>query len=548
MRRPTLHRFENLESRLAMAGLVAFTDVDGDIVTVQTNRGTNALLAAAITLSPQGTVGGFQLRSVILTDPAFARTNLTITARPGTSGGNGQVDVGEILSSLDLGRVTVGGDIGRIQAGDSNLRTSGMAAFTVKSIGVRGTVTGAPDFVSAVNGSVPMIRVASHLVGFFQVGGRAADVVIGGSISGINASDGFLANSIGRMTVGESIYGGTAVQSGAVFAGAGGITRLVIGGNVIGGAGERSGSVLSAGRIGFAKIGGSVIGANGVQSGSIMNGSGGITRLVVGGSIVGGSVDMSGSVTAYGSVGSITVGGSMIGSNGNGSGVVYAPAGIGTLDIAGSLSGGIGLSSGSVAGTRIGTLRLGGIQAGDGPLSGAVRAISLGTMVVRGDIMGSALQPAIITALGSLTPTGPRAIGSLTVWGSMTRTLVLGGYAAFGAPAASNAVARIGAVTVQGNMTSSSIVAGVENIGGTPHASGMPQFGDGFDVPIAGRGGSRIDSLVVNGTALGDADPTLYSGVLANSIGSVRLGGVRHTPTRAGIAPTSGNLVFRLIP
>lgn len=40
MRRQTLHRFESLEPRLALAGLVTFSDVDGDTVTVRTDRGT----------------------------------------------------------------------------------------------------------------------------------------------------------------------------------------------------------------------------------------------------------------------------------------------------------------------------------------------------------------------------------------------------------------------------------------------------------------------------------------------------------------------------
>jgi hypothetical protein len=35
--------------------------------------------------------------------------------------------------------------------------------------------------------------------------------------------------------------------------------------------------------------------------------------------------------------------------------------------------------------------------------------------------------------------------------------------------------------------------------------------------------------------------------VIANSIGSVRITGRNYTVTRAGIMPTSNNLVFRLI-
>ena len=175
MRHPAPRVFESLEPRLAMAGLVTFADVDGDTVTVRTNRGTDAQLGAALTLAPTGTRGGYQLRQVALGGPVFAGTNLTITARPSAIGGDGQVDVGEIVTALDLGRVTVAGDLGRIIAGNANLATPGVAALTVVSIGQRGTVTGAPNFETVVIGPVPTIRVAGNLVARFAVGGRAAD-------------------------------------------------------------------------------------------------------------------------------------------------------------------------------------------------------------------------------------------------------------------------------------------------------------------------------------------------------------------------------------
>jgi len=545
MRHPAPRGFESLEPRLAMAGLVTFADVDGDTVTVRTNRGTDAQLGAALTLAPTGTLGGYQLRQVALGGPVFAGTNLTITARPSAIGGDGQVDVGEIVTALDLGRVTVAGDLGRIIAGNANLATPGVAALTVVSIGQRGTVTGAPNFETVVIGPVPTIRVAGNLVARFAVGGRAADVVIGGSIAGVLENDGFEAGSIGRMIVGGNVFGGSANGSGRVYAYGGGIDRLVIRGDVVGGSGGFSGALGTAGRIGFARIGGSLLGGGNTGSGSVFTGSAGINRLVVGGNIVGGSGTSAGGLQAYGPVGSIAVGGSIQGADGPGSGVVYAAAGLGTIEIGAKLRGGLGAMSGQVVATRIGTLRVDRILAGDGPESGGVRASSLGTVVVRGDILGSTLQPAIISAVGAATPTGPRAIGSLTVGGSMNNAVVLGGYAAFGLTAV-NGAARIGAVVVRGNMTGSSIVAGVENIG-APHPSGLPQFGDGLDVPVAGRRGSRIDSLVVNGLASGSADVLSFSGVLANSIGTVRLGGRPYTVTSAGITPTSPNLQFRLI-
>jgi hypothetical protein len=266
--------------------------------------------------------------------------------------------------------------------------------------------------------------------------------------------------------------------------------------------------------------------------------------LVVGGSVFGGSGQLAGRVYTTGSIIAARVGGSIMGGGGLLSGSVAAGVGIGTIEIGGDLLGGLGAVSGAVsAGGRVGTLRVSRIFAGDGPLSGYLGARSLGTVVVRGDISGSLLQPASIAAVGAAAPTGPRAIGSLTVGGSMTKTLVLGGYNGL-TPV--NGAARIGTVTVRGAMAGSSIVAGVENTGAAG-PSGMPQFGNGLDASISGRRGSRIDSVVVNGAALGGADPTESSGVLANSIGSLRLAGRSYAATRAGITPTSPNLRFRVI-
>jgi len=544
MRRPALRRFESLEPRLALAGLVTFSDVDGDTVTVRTSRGTDVLLSAALTLVPAGVAGGFQLQQVSLFHPSFAGTNLAITARPSATGGNGRVDVGEILTSFDLGTVTVGGDLGRIIAGDGIRATPGVAAFASASIGSRGTATGSPDTFSLVTGTVPSIRVAGDLVAArFVVAGRAADVVIGGSIFGTNGADGFEANAIGQLVVGGGVFGGTQDDSGRVLSRTG-ISRVVIRGDLVGGNGIASGVVISSGAIGFARIGASISGGGGENSGGVVAGGTGITRLVVGGGIFGGSNQLSGRVYSTGSIGSAVVGGSIVGSGGLLSGIVSAGAGIGTIEIGGELIGGVGPASGAVsAGGGIGTLRVSRIFAGDGPLSGYLGARSLGTIVVRGDISGSFLQPVVIAASGAATPTGPQAIGSLTVGGTMSKTLVLGGYSG---TTPVNGAARIGAVIVRGSMFGSSVVAGVQNIG-PPGPSGMPQFGDGLDVPIPGRRGSRIDSLVVNGAAQGGVDPVESSGVLANSIGSVRLGGRNYTVTRAGITPTSANLRFRVI-
>lgn len=508
MRRPALRACEPLESRLVMAGLFTFADVDGDLVTVQTSQGTDATLASALTLVPAGGAGRFQLTQVTLNDPVFSGTRLTITARPGGSRGDGHVDVGLITSNLDLGSITVGGDLGSLRAGDGDVVSPGVSALAVASIGRLNAATGMSRAGVIIVGALPSLRVAGDLwASRFHVGGRAADVRIGGSIVGFRSWDGFQATSIGRIEVGGSIRGGFETRSGSV-ATDGTIDELVVGGDLEGGAGDFSGMVRAAG----------------------------IGTIQIGGGLAGGQGDWSGSIESAGAVGSVVVNRSISGGQGAFSAHVTARR-ITSVFIGGALEGGAGPSSGSiVTAARLGALNVKFIFSGDGPRSGAVVGRSLGSIVVRCDIKASALQPVLITGLGSATSTGPRAIDSLSVGGSMIGALVLGGW--LGATPR-NGAARIGAVTVQGDMTASSVVAGIE-----PQA--FPGFGRGLDIPIGGRHGSQIESLVVNGTARGSSNSAQSFAVIADSIGTVRIGGRSHTVTRTGVSPERDNFLIRL--
>ena len=76
---PVRLAYDQLEPRLALAGVFSYTDIDGDLVTLKSSKGGDADLAAAVTLSA-GTSG--QLQSVNLaTNPIFAGTNLTLTVK-----------------------------------------------------------------------------------------------------------------------------------------------------------------------------------------------------------------------------------------------------------------------------------------------------------------------------------------------------------------------------------------------------------------------------------------------------------------------------------
>src|SRR5688572_12817227 len=117
---------EALETRIAPAAVFTFTDVDGDLVTIKTSKGTNAELAAIITKMEvvPGTTPKEQLQKIDFSANAavFAGTNLTITAKRTADGGDGLVNVGYVDAadsdggtSLQLGVVKIAGDLGRIR-------------------------------------------------------------------------------------------------------------------------------------------------------------------------------------------------------------------------------------------------------------------------------------------------------------------------------------------------------------------------------------------------------------------------------------------------
>ena len=97
LRKNTLPSIEPLEPRIAPAAVFTFTDVDGDIVTVKTSKGTNADLAAVLTFSDPAAANPRQLQTINLSSSAgFAGTDLSVTAKRGPTGGDGRVNVGYI--------------------------------------------------------------------------------------------------------------------------------------------------------------------------------------------------------------------------------------------------------------------------------------------------------------------------------------------------------------------------------------------------------------------------------------------------------------------
>jgi hypothetical protein len=93
------HAIEPLEARITPAAVVTFTDVDGDLVTVKTSKGSEILLQSVLTLvdEPGGVTGGMELQTINLdANGLFQGTSLTVTARRTSPGGDGLVNVGYV--------------------------------------------------------------------------------------------------------------------------------------------------------------------------------------------------------------------------------------------------------------------------------------------------------------------------------------------------------------------------------------------------------------------------------------------------------------------
>ena len=291
---------------IAVGGKSAtFTDVDGDLVTVKTTKGTFG--PTNFNGFQTGVTGGGQLQSLTL-DAGFAGAAITITATPGILGGNGFVNIGHIdADGVDLGAITLPGDLGRITAGTigGDAKVPAIKSLTVQSIGLLGLST---------QGSV-----ASHES---DIEGALAKLTVKGDLRGkiniLGATDG----SLGSATIGGSIVSGEMVEAGIYAAAA--IGAVKIGGDIRTSS-TASAIILASGPLGTIAVGGSLVGQSGNRV--VIEGFGQLTAPAKGVDLGIKSVTVKGSVehadifagvaekNADASIGSISVGGDWIASS-----------------------------------------------------------------------------------------------------------------------------------------------------------------------------------------------------------------------------------------
>jgi hypothetical protein len=512
---------EPLESRVAPASVLTFTDVDGDKVKVIASSGDlNA--AGVATFASVGV--GQQLQLLTLNDPSFADANIsTIVTKSPT--GDGLVNIGRIFAFRnDLGKVMIKGDLGAIVCGDFDAATGpGLKLLSVRSMGIHGTATqgAGGNLVSIVNGALGTLKVTGDFVidslgvsnSSVPSDGKIDSIFVGGSVIGAGSSEGDLFSN-GDMTsvVIRGDFSGT-ISCGGLLA------SLKVGGSVIGG--THAIAVL-AHEIGAVKIARDIRGGPGVGSGTVVS-VGKIDSLRVGGSVVGGTGDtdfhldltpVMGQIIAVGNIGMIKIGHDLIGTSGKATGTIQSLGDISSIVIGGSLVAGLSNESGKIdAGGKIGNLRIAGsIVGGSGNQNtfadengivheGQVFALSgIGTVKIGRDVVGG-------SGTASAEIRSKADLGSVTIGGSFIGKSGLGS-------AQLTSGADMGAVKIGGNM-----------IGGSSQASGV--------VISAGN----LASLTIGGSLLGGS-ATFTGNILASGdIGPLKIGGDLQGGSIRGTAP-----------
>jgi hypothetical protein len=446
-----------------------------------------------------------------------------VSGHPGTAGigslkiggaltGGAANNSGEIFFTGNLAVATIGSIVGGAGKVSGAILGDYNTLAKISSLTILGNVTGAAGDESA--------EIAASRIGVLTIAGDVTGAA--GNGSGLIQSP-----EVGRVTIRGSLAGGGGANSGEIFGDT--VSAVVIGVNLAGGSAGvgsgngHSGTIESNSDIGSIRIGGSIIGGDFVDS--THTGS------------------FSGAISVAGKIGSVTVGLDVMGGSGNSSGNIGANGVINRIaigrDFIGHDSSATMLfNSGYIQAERLPSIFIGhnfeaGSKNGAGVIDscGAIRATAdIGTITIRGDLLGTTNNPAIISAVGQsillTTATTDLVIRAVKVGGNVDRADILAGYGTdtsvllIGDP--TNADASIGSVKVGGTLSATNIVAGV-----VPGTGGF--FGDTNDVRISGLGTtdrfeliSKISSVIVLGHTTGSTTPDSF-GVVAQQIGMVNV-------------------------
>jgi hypothetical protein len=557
-----------------------WVDVDGDLVTMTTNRGSFAQVPTAIFtqsnpdgtttdrlwLEPTGSVGGRQLVLLSLLNlGGFAGATVTITAdfQPGFPGtGDGLVNVGEIRAAerfggeldwrgLDLRTITVEGDLAKFVGGD-NISTTALRKLDVRSLGVFATAPGG-SVASEVLGPIGTVHVRGDVQGQLKLTGqefgRIGTLTIEGALRGGTLADSgqvVVSGHVGRATIG-AIIGGSGNSSGALTgnqllgATLGDVTVL---GDVTGGSGTLSGNI-QASQIGDVKVG-SLRGGSGENSGLVFAVRGNIASFTATGDIVGGTgtdatrlATASGQVFAAGSIGHVKAG-SLIGGTGVASGLIRANGGnIASVTLSGAVVGGAGDNSGQIfALNNLGAVKASHVVGGSGDASGSI-GISRTNQVDQNNnpvfaTTGTLRSVTLGAATGTTSIAGSSIVGGDGDFTGVVAAFSSVGAATFGGDIRGGTGGGSGQLVSQGTLGRVQVAGDV--IGSAGVESGAVKGGRMTEVRIDGdvqggagseagtiEGGS-ISSLLIGGALLGGSGPDGGSIRISGDAGRITIG------------------------
>ena len=462
--------------------------------------------------------------------------------------GGSNTAAGTIVSeSGRLGNVTIGGSL---LAGSANRSAHVYSGMEMGNVVIAGSVVGGVGLQSAqVQSLMTMgnVTVGGSLIG--GAGDRSGQFsskldmgnisfsrnIIGGD--GLSSGRVYSGEDVGTVKILGSVRGGSSERSGEIYA-LRTMGNVTVAGDVVGGAGKASGRV-DADSIASVTVSGSVTGGVGASSGVIQGRSGAVPTLRVTGNVVGGSGVSSGAIGAN-QLGTVTIGGSLIGGSSSNTGQVFSTVSITSLTIGGNIRGGsatgtkelvgsgtVRCTSGSIAAMTVKGSLIAGTDATTGQFAdnGAIHAgTSIGTLEIRGNVLGNSTTAAFISAYGQKSPpmNSDIAIGTLRVLGGMEYGFI---YAGLGIGGQKNADAQIGTVYVAGDWLASSVVAGA--------ATGADgKFGTMDDEKLSGpqtKDLPNVKSMINHFTVAGQLISTEFTsdtyGVVAEAVNNLSIGG-----------------------
>jgi len=464
---------ESLESRIAPAAILAFTDSDGDAITVKASKGTNAQLATAVARDGMGNITVVTLSSAI-----YEGSNFSITATtPHGSHGDGHIAVPIFnASGTDLGVVSIDGDVGSGAIGSNTAGTPAVKSFTALSLGI----TNSSLAPLVLDGVVPLFALKSDIGpsgglifgGSTPVGNLVGKIVIGGNIVGSGASSGgdmVIGGGVGSIAVKGIVLGGSANDTGSIVIGTGTgatPTRISVG-SLIGNSGEFSGSIRATGPLGAVTVTGNIVAGTNTLSGSIISEKN-ISSITVGQSISDNS-SADGEIAAGADISSGVLGGS---------------DNLGKLTIKGSIAGEENSQYQIVASNDISSISIKGDADGATISSGG----NIGAVIVGGSLLETEIS-AHGTGVGL-------ALGSVVIHGSVRSADFFTGKAAISTQSV-DTNATMGKISIAGDALGITIESGTA-AGPTSRVASVTFAGPVFDVGIFS---SDIVKLTVDGAA-----------------------------------------------